>query len=349
MITAPNSPRKNPHRRRSAGGVDVRRFVVGCPLHQRGHDIQGGGGRHPALLPALDCAPRYSAEISQRLSGQPTLVADRLDAWGVVHDLAAIREDDGLAVGASTVVSGNSHGLVVVTVKGDLANLEISLITLKFGRDTIPALAITATAGKLSGGGFGDRYQIVTVHILPVRFAGGKCGADVVGLESVKSIESKFDDLCNWLGSSHNMVCFLWVGLGEERGDELIFGDVARSLVSFGDKGDAVKKSETRCAVAGDSSKCRVTGYSLAVGHDAASGHLLNGHPVFYCLIERVFFEFRDQVLDCGIHFRFGLVRGLIASTPARYAVLRNESTSFYAKMRIYFHAPKNGILPHND
>ena len=81
--------------------------------NQGGHDIQGGGGRHPALLPSLDCATRYSAEISERLSGQPALIADRLDAWGVVQKRPVIREDDGLPVGRRAVVGRHSHGSVL--------------------------------------------------------------------------------------------------------------------------------------------------------------------------------------------------------------------------------------------
>ena len=78
--------------------------------NQGGHHIQGGGGRHPALLPSLDGAPRNSAEIGQCLSGQPALVADRLDSGGVVQDLAAVIKDDRLAVTAGWMIGGDFHG-----------------------------------------------------------------------------------------------------------------------------------------------------------------------------------------------------------------------------------------------
>jgi hypothetical protein len=113
-MDTPNDSRKTP-RRQQRGGVGLSRSVLLSVFasNQGGHDIQGGGGRHPALLPALDGAPRYSAEIRQRLSGQPALVADRLDAWSVVHKRPVIREDDGLPVGRRTVVGRHSHGSVL--------------------------------------------------------------------------------------------------------------------------------------------------------------------------------------------------------------------------------------------
>lgn len=101
------------------GGLD-RSWRLSCRallsvflLDERGHDIQGGSRGHAPLLPSLDGAPRYSAEIGERLSGQPALVADRLDAWCVVQKRPVIREDDGLPVGRRAVVGRHSHGSVL--------------------------------------------------------------------------------------------------------------------------------------------------------------------------------------------------------------------------------------------
>jgi hypothetical protein len=104
-------------RRQQRGGVGCRSVLLSVfASNQGGHDIQGGGGRHPALFPALDCAPRNSAEIGKRLSGQPALVADSLDAWRVVQDLADVVKDDRLAVTAGWMIGGYSHGLLLVKV-----------------------------------------------------------------------------------------------------------------------------------------------------------------------------------------------------------------------------------------
>lgn len=98
------------------GGLD-RSWRLSCRallsvfwLDERCHDVESRRCGHPALLPSLDGAPRDSAEIGKRLSGQPALVADSLDAWSVVHKRPVIREDDGLPVGRRAVVGRHSHG-----------------------------------------------------------------------------------------------------------------------------------------------------------------------------------------------------------------------------------------------
>ena len=128
--------------------------------NEGGHDIQGGGGRHPSLLPALDSAPRNSAEIGKRLSGQPALVADRLNSWSVVHDRPVIREDDGLPVGRRAVVGRHSHGsdgleLVGFVLSEFAAAPDPAVLVFRdFDAD---ALAVAATAsGTLS---LGERIE----------------------------------------------------------------------------------------------------------------------------------------------------------------------------------------------
>lgn len=113
MLTTGQTHEK-PHRAdRRRGGVVCGVLLSVFLLDECGHDIQGGSRGHAPLLPSLDSAPRYSAEIGKRLSGQPALVADRLDSGSVVHDAPVIREDDGLAVGRRAVVGRHSHGSIV--------------------------------------------------------------------------------------------------------------------------------------------------------------------------------------------------------------------------------------------
>ena len=79
-------------------------------LEERGHHVQGGGGGHPILLPALDGALGNSASVRELLGGKPCLGADSLDAGSVVHHAPIIREDDRDAVGTAAVVAGDLHG-----------------------------------------------------------------------------------------------------------------------------------------------------------------------------------------------------------------------------------------------
>ena len=218
----------------SPADLDHQPVVDLCPLDQSGHDVKGGCCRHTALLPAFNRPSRYSAEIRESLSGQSGLVSDRLDSLGVVHDLAAIREDDGLAVGASTVGSGNSHGLQLVG--------EIS-------RELVCAEDLIFRAARLIISGV-VRSVIQSLDVILSCFACLKSDCAVA------------------------LAC-------DER--PLIF----RSIKAAG-------LADNEC------------------GGGSGSGH-----------------------------FVWLFVRGLIASTPARYAGLRNRSTSFYAKVRNLFLTPK--------
>lgn len=185
--------------------------------NEGGHDIQGGGGRHTTLLPSLDGALGDAASGRELLSGKSGLLTDRLDSGAVVHNGPVIREDDGLAVGATGVIVSNSHGSVLG--EGEAASEVDQVVADAVNLDDRGGLAIA---------------RLGVAEVL--------------------------------LDGAHG-----WLAIGADRR--------------------------------------KVAGEAVADG-----GHGLGGSG----------------------HFCFGLVRGLIASTPARYARLRNESTPFYAKVRIF-------------
>ena len=75
--------------------------------------IEGCGRGHDAL-PKLFDGPRAGvAAIGGEIGAGPAeFLQDGGEAGGVVHDLPAIREDDGDAVGAGGVMTGDFHGLL---------------------------------------------------------------------------------------------------------------------------------------------------------------------------------------------------------------------------------------------
>lgn len=79
-------------------------------LDKRCQCSEGKSGGHAPGFPPLDRAPGHPDLLSELLRRQSELLSDRLDTWGVVHDLAVIREDDGLAVRRRAVFGRHLHG-----------------------------------------------------------------------------------------------------------------------------------------------------------------------------------------------------------------------------------------------
>lgn len=141
---------------------------------------------------------RNSAEISQRLSGQSALVADRLDTWCQVHDLAAIVKDDRLAVTAGWMIGGDSHGSgevggnkgVRLGVHPKTTQRFVRLARPKRGsgelaRGKSDRCRHGFRAGKKSGSAILGDDSAATVGINNVCCHGGLCFVD--GLESLDS------------------------------------------------------------------------------------------------------------------------------------------------------------------
>ena len=306
-------------------------------LNERGHYIQGGGGGHPSLLPVLDGAAGRSARIGKLLGAPSELGADRLDAWCVVHKRPVIREDDGLPVGRRAVVGRHSHGLVLG--EGEAASEVDKVVADAVNLDDRNGLAI-------AGLGLAEVFLDGVHGWLAI-------GADCSGVAGKAVADGGRGLGCSghflfWLVRLKNKLVGLSIAISINLSDLQESVDVAglKSLAAIELAGlnqhdlSADFLGGHICVVSVDD---QAEGFAIALKLRSHS-HLKHVESLFR------FHDFGgDEVLSFDeLHFFACLVRGLIASTPASYAQERNESTSFYALERIYFHGPKKGILPHN-
>ena len=124
-------------------------FLLGSePIQLNAQHIERGGWRDNALPKLLDAAGALVATMGSKVCPAPSeLLESGCEAGTVVHNLPAIGEDDGDAVGACGVVAGDAHGSGEVggcksmraAIAPEPAQSAVWLLSPKSGREELRA------------------------------------------------------------------------------------------------------------------------------------------------------------------------------------------------------------------